>query len=341
MGSYNGAWGGSNATDALLIQLQVINSTTPPYLPMAGLQKVAADVSGNFVITGLDALYVKLRTIGMISSYPAGDWKFSNNDVSALGLFGTDGNGFRGLCVGDVNGSFIPTGLKEASYLSVVDDETQTVPVEQTFTYQIRSNTDAQLGAMTLFMGYDKDRFEVIDVTTSSNDDMKYVIDDGTVAIAWADANPMTVRNNDELITLTVKAKAPITDATQIFNVKTGSEFASPSGYRYDNFDLKMSPVITPGSSKDFTITNYPNPFNNKTDIVYTLPESGRVHLVITDLLGKTIATLVDQDQTAGTYTISVNPSNYSMRQGIYLYQIDVNGATENFVKVNKMIFTR
>jgi hypothetical protein len=246
-----------------------------------------------------------------------------------------------GLCVGDVNGSYIPTGMKDASFLTVVDNETQTIPVEETFTYQIRSNTAAQLGAMTLFMGYDKERFEVVDVTTSANDEMEYAIVDGNVAIAWANTKPMLVKNNDLLFTLNVKAKAPIADATQIFNVKTGSEFASPTGARFDNFDLKMAKVITPGGSKEFSIFNYPNPFSDNTKIVYTLPESGKVTLVITDMFGKTVRTLVDDIQNAGTYSISVNPVELNLTAGVYLYRIEVAGTTDSFVKVNKMIFAR
>jgi hypothetical protein len=333
--SFNGTWGGNNATDALLIQLEA-GATPGTYLN--GLFRVVADVNASLTVTALDALYVKLRTVGSINSYPAGDWAFEQPLVTVPVVGAVD---FAGLCEGDVNGSYIPTGMKDVSFLSVVDNETQTIPVEETFAYEIRSNTVAQLGAMTLFMGYDKDRFEVMDVTTSPNDEMKYVIEDGNVAIAWADTKPMSVRNDDQIFTLTVKAKAPIAEATQIFNVKTGSEFASPTGVRYDNFDLKMSKVITAGGSKEFSIFNYPNPFANNTKIVYTLPESGKVTLVITDMFGKTIRTLVDDVQAAGTYTIPVNAAELNMTSGVYLYRIEAAGATDTYVKVNKMVFAR
>ena len=333
--SFNGAWGGNNATDALLIQLE---AGAAPGTYLNGLFRIVADVNASLSVTALDALYVKLRTVGSINSYPAGDWAFEQPLVTVPHPAAVD---FAGLCEGDVNGSYIPTGLKDVSFLSVVDDETQTIPVDQTFTYEIKSNRVAQLGAMTLFMGYDKDRFEVTDVTTSPNDEMKYVIEDGNVAIAWADTKPMSVRNNDQIFTLTVKAKAPVAEATQIFNVKTGSEFASPTGTRYDNFDLKMSKVMTVGGSKEFSILNYPNPFSVNTKIVYTLPEAGKVTLVITDMFGKTVRTLVDEVQTAGTYSIPVNADELNLTSGVYLYRIEAAGATDTYVKVNKMVFAR
>jgi uncharacterized protein (UPF0333 family) len=336
--SFNGTWGGNNATDALLVQLQAgLEFGNPSLWILQGLYHTVGDVNASGFVTALDALYIKLRTVGSINSYPAGDWAFEQPTVSTLPAV-VD---FAGLCEGDVNGSYIPTGFKEASFLSVVDDETQIVPVDQTFAYEIRSNMVAKLGAMTLFMGYDANRFEVMDVTSSSNDEMKYVIEDGNVAIAWADTKPMSVRNNDQIFTLNVKSKAPITEATQIFNVKAGSEFASPAGTRYDNFDLKMSKVMTVGGSNEFSIFNYPNPFATSTKIVYALPEAGKVTLVITDMFGKTVRTLVDENQAAGTYTIPVNAIELNMASGIYLYRIEAAGATNTYVKVNKMIFAR
>jgi hypothetical protein len=333
--SFNGAWGGNNATDALLIQLE---AGAAPCTYICGLFREVADVNASMSVTGLDALYVKLRTVGSISSYPAGDWKFENPVVTIPVAGPVD---FAGLCYGDVNGSYIPTGLKAVSFVSTVDEGTEIVPVEETFNYEIKSNSTAELGAMTLFMGYDADRFEVIDVTTSSSDEMKYVIEEGNVAIAWANTNPMVVRNDDQIFTLTVKAKTPITEPTQIFSVNAGSEFADPRGTRYDNFDLKMSKVITPNGANEFSMFNYPNPFKSNTNIVYTMPEAGKVTLVITDMFGKTLRTLVDDNMAAGTHTVSVNASDLNLTAGVYLYRIEVAGETDNFVKVNKMVFAK
>jgi hypothetical protein len=336
--SFNGTWGGNNATDALLVQIQAgLEAGLPSSWILTGLYHTVADVNASNTVTALDALYIKLRTVGSISSYPAGDWKFEVPTVTSIPAV-VD---FAGLCVGDVNGSYIPTGLKAASFLSVSDAETQTVPVGETFTYEIKGNTAAQLGAMTLFMGYDKDLFEVTDVTTSSNDEMKYVIEDGNVAIAWADTKPMLVKNDDQLFTLTVKAKAPITEATPIFNVRPGSEFASPTGMRFDNFDLKMSKVITAANSTEFSIFNYPNPFSSNTKIVYTIPEDSKVKLVVTDMYGNIVRTLVNEFQSTGTYSIPVNAAELNLAAGAYLYRIEAAGTTDSFVKVNKMIFTK
>ncbi|MEI7662470.1 MAG: T9SS type A sorting domain-containing protein, partial [Bacteroidota bacterium] len=331
--TYGSAWGGNNATDALLVQLEAM---APPSV-LSGLYRTVADVNATNTVTALDALYIKLRTVGSISSYPAGDWAFENPTVTIPFVGAKD---FAGLCEGDVNGSFIPTGMKDVSSLSVVEDKTQTIPVGQKFSYEIRNSKPATIGAMTLFMGYDNNLFDVVNVTTSFSDDMKYVIENGNVAIAWSNTNGMTVNDNEPIFTLTVKAKASIAEPTQIFNLKTGSEFADPRGNKLDNFDLKLAKVVTP-SATEFSMVNFPNPFANHTSILYTLPEAGKVKLVLTNLYGQTIQTLVDEPQTAGAHTVDVNPADFNLNSGVYLYKIEITGATDTYVKSNKMIYTR
>ena len=90
-----------------------------------------------------------------------------------------------------------------------------------------------------------------------------------------------------------------------------------------------------------FSIFNFPNPFQNTTDIVYTIPEQGHVKLVLTNLFGEELRTLADADQSAGSYTIRVNPVDDNLQAGVYLYKIKVDGVTTTYVKTNKMIFTR
>lgn len=72
---------------------------------------------------------------------------------------------------------------------------------------------------------------------------------------------------------------------------------------------------------------NYPNPFNPSTVISYQLPVAGYVSLKIFDILGREVATLVNEFQSAGKYnsTFSTLPTgrqvlNYKLTSGIYIY---------------------
>jgi hypothetical protein len=80
---------------------------------------------------------------------------------------------------------------------------------------------------------------------------------------------------------------------------------------------------------------NYPNPFNPSTQIRYSVKESGLVTLKIYDVLGTEVATLINQEQNAGTYSVSFDGSGLS--SGVYFYKIE----SGSFIKVNKMMLLK
>ena len=82
---------------------------------------------------------------------------------------------------------------------------------------------------------------------------------------------------------------------------------------------------------------NYPNPFNPETVINYQLPESGFVTLKVYDILGKEVATLVNEYKEAGFYNYQFAFSNYKLTSGIYIYTLNVNGITQS----KKMILAK
>jgi hypothetical protein len=80
---------------------------------------------------------------------------------------------------------------------------------------------------------------------------------------------------------------------------------------------------------------NYPNPFNPSTRINYSIKEAGLVNLKVYDALGREVATLVNQVQNAGTYSVSFDGSQLS--SGVYFFRIQ----SGSFVKINKMMLLK
>jgi len=80
---------------------------------------------------------------------------------------------------------------------------------------------------------------------------------------------------------------------------------------------------------------NYPNPFNPSTVISYQLPVIGFVSLKVYDILGKEIATLVNEEQPAGEYEIEFDGS--ALTSGIYFYQLKAG----DFTQTKKMILLK
>jgi hypothetical protein len=65
---------------------------------------------------------------------------------------------------------------------------------------------------------------------------------------------------------------------------------------------------------------NYPNPFNPSTKISFTIPKADHVSLVVYDMLGKEVSTLIDSDLGAGTHTFTFDGKN--LASGTYIYRI-------------------
>ncbi|MBS1493404.1 MAG: T9SS type A sorting domain-containing protein [Bacteroidetes bacterium] len=74
---------------------------------------------------------------------------------------------------------------------------------------------------------------------------------------------------------------------------------------------------------------NYPNPFNPSTKINYEIKSSGFVSLKVYDLLGKEVATLVNEKQNAGSYAMDFNSTEFNLPSGIYFYTLKTDGFTE------------
>jgi hypothetical protein len=80
---------------------------------------------------------------------------------------------------------------------------------------------------------------------------------------------------------------------------------------------------------------NYPNPFNPATTIRYSIANSVRVKLVVYDLLGREISTLVDERQDAGFHDVQFNAGN--LPSGVYFYRVTAGSS----MQTKKMVLVK
>jgi streptogramin lyase len=86
----------------------------------------------------------------------------------------------------------------------------------------------------------------------------------------------------------------------------------------------------------DFVLNqNYPNPFNPTTKISFSIPSSLFTSLIVYDILGNEVATLVNEEKSTGNYEVQFDASNHS--SGVYLYKIQAG----NFVETKKMVLMK
>ena len=71
---------------------------------------------------------------------------------------------------------------------------------------------------------------------------------------------------------------------------------------------------------------NYPNPFNPQTTIRFGMKDSGKVRLVVVDMLGRLVTTLVDTQMAAGTHEVVFDAGD--LPSGSYLYRLETESTT-------------
>jgi photosystem II stability/assembly factor-like uncharacterized protein len=102
------------------------------------------------------------------------------------------------------------------------------------------------------------------------------------------------------------------------------------------NFTLAVaddSTLLTPVETEDSSLPkyelsqNYPNPFNPSTKINYSVPQYETVTIKVYDLLGKEIATLLNEEKNAGMYQVEFKGEGIT--SGIYFYKLTVGNYSE------------
>jgi len=117
--------------------------------------------------------------------------------------------------------------------------------------------------------------------------------------------------------------------------------FQSPEWWLYTWIGDRNSPIVGIGDD-DATIPvefaleqNYPNPFNPTTTIEYNLAKQADVKLTVYNTVGQKVATLVNQSQTQGRYSVALDASQFA--SGIYFYRLEAG----SFVQTRKMILMK
>lgn len=110
--------------------------------------------------------------------------------------------------------------------------------------------------------------------------------------------------------------------ASDLFNVKSASYVT--------NFTTSISQNSQIADSYKLE-QNYPNPFNPSTSINFSITKSGMTSLKVYDMLGKEVATLMNGNLNAGSYTATFDAS--SLPSGVYFYKLQ----TEGFSEIKKM----
>ena len=134
--------------------------------------------------------------------------------------------------------------------------------------------------------------------------------------------------------TYTLKFSAPNYHKRAITNVYVQNDSATI-------VNVKLSPIATQIGHKTLTpasyelYQNYPNPFNPVTTIRFDLPILSQTKLIVYNILGEEVSTLIDKKIRAGSYEVEWDGSSYP--SGVYFYKL----TAKEFSDIKKMVYIK
>jgi len=284
-------WSGVNATDAVKVKLHFAGSE----LLTSSLRLHSADVNISFTINTTDAVKITRRFVGADSSFVRGDWLFEKpfgGDTLGVSVYMNDtiivnGNNvsqnFKGLCVGDVNGSNLPLiGAKSNPKINLDFIDFIKLNSNESFEIPIMPTKDITISALSMILNFPKDLVTINNVQllilnderTKINEvnNLVYRILDNELRIGWfANENALNLKINTPFITIRGKTTGIFKYGDIIkfsFANNPLNEIADESGNPVEDFKLATnyiehinSPKFEEPANKEVKI--YPNPANN------------------------------------------------------------------------------
>ena len=216
--------------------------------------------------------------------------------------------------------------------------------VKDTIQIQIKGENVKGLAEINFDLSYDPFILTILNATSSSLTKsfsiQRTCTKAGTVNIDLKSSKGI-LEDNGALIELKYAVNSPNTTTTLHFSNATAVDETSITKNISTLKDGQITIITGVDKNnteipKTFSLSqNYPNPFNPSTSIRYELPVLSKVKIMIYDILGREITTLINETRPAGRYEIKWNASRFS--SGVYFYRIQAG----NFVQTKKLMLLK
>ena len=329
-----------------------------------GFTYTAGDMDGNANYTGTKDLVNTVQFSGALSYAVAPK---TDKAVLVTGKFELVGGGFEeynSLAIGLMNNNDLKTDVSQTGYLlfphsgnnpsqpwgltkmatvgAVVNNPwlatsgtwTPGVSLGTTQNYTLSNNFQQPAGALATAGVYN---FQFsIGLLASGNKEIRYLIQksDNKYAFGGIIEDKQSPALVTKFNTINFALSNSKTTAFKISDlmVDLGKPITIPAQFAKQTQEL----VATTSLPIEYALNqNYPNPFNPTTNIEFALPQAGNVKLVVYDILGKEVATLVESNMNAGYHRVNFDASK--LASGVYVYRLTAG----NFVSSRKLMLMK
>ncbi len=197
-----------------------------------------------------------------------------------------------------------------------------------------RRDYDLQYAAITpiLYGGYEKKELNLVAADHSVYGNIKQLLKSLDKDYAELDTNGF--------ITLTFNTGGNVKAGwVRDYVIETDGYYLRPGvGENIDMVGKSLQKELISGTAlptKYELNANYPNPFNPSTTIEYAVPQKGLVTIKVYDVLGREVATLVNDNHAQGRYKVTWNAAGLS--SGIYIYRL----TAKDYKSVRKMLLIK
>jgi len=321
---------------------------------------IAGDVNCSEGVSVADIIKMR-RYLAQLEDLPCGNWKFINASYAITDINWmtapevilatitdsdlSDSN-FVGVRLGDVNNTWSPVKDLTAAKASTsppksikVGDATGRPGEIVSLPIMIEAGT--KVAGLELHLKYDPDQLSFLKYSSDLHGEPTTSIRDDAIHFIWEDINHV-VNTSDRkpIVVYHFEILDDLSDETEIEIYHT--EVVNASGQSY-NVAITNGRVTRSGSSAKNVVLpdeyrldqNRPNPFNPATEINFGLPKTGHVELIIYNITGQKVITLIDKQLNAGFHKAIWDADQAA--SGVYLYRIKAG----DFIDTKKMVLLK
>jgi autotransporter-associated beta strand protein len=315
-------WGGVNNTDALIVQNH-INGVTPLVVNPQVVRVTASVKTPHPAINTLDYNAIRQAAKSGWGSFDIPKWVFSGLDnstrIDTITLACASlTREIRGLCAGDVNGTYVPVNGYKMAEPGLELVTLGTIPVAQEIVFPIRSNRDIKLGAITLYLNYNPSLIGITGVEMVENGGEQPVFEtkEGVLYIGWMSTNPVTIKENGSMLLIRAKViSSPLKENIRFtLNDNPLSELADADGKVLSNARLNIPDAVKDGKlvswqvGKIGSVVNvYPNPASVVLNVEYQMGLDGEVRGLIYNTQGEVVSKVEFGFQEAGLHKETID----------------------------------
>jgi hypothetical protein len=345
-------WGGVNNTDALIVLNHINNN--PPLAVNPPVVRITASVKAPHpAIATNDYTAIRLAAKSPIgyNYFDIPKWVFSGTTTTTgltditLGCANVTRD-IRGLCAGDVNGTYVPvSGYKTAEPgLALVNRGT--LPLTDEIVFPVRVDRETPISAITLFLNYDPALISITGVEMPENNGVEpsFETRNGVLYVGWVSADPIHINGNQTVILIRTRIVGAIDNVPEpirfTLNENPLSELADSEGNVIAELTLSI-PNANLNSKmekwREGEILVYPNPAKAVLNIEFesVSPKTGTLKMELVDLQGVSVIKQQAETMVPGWQKHQMDLGG--MAPGVYFLRANMDGE----IRVKKVVISR